>query len=234
MSQDQIQHLVSEEKVGSARKGVLSYLAGQLRKASKREFKSKTIEQLLEKVRAEADAEFESGLAAASRVDRRNKVNGGPGRQDQRLLVNGGVGRKFRTDQRKRGRPKDISPDDTNTPCETSNEPAAKKHKSSSPVNGVAGTPVSDAGASTAGASTAATVNHKGILDAPVNPDSLIGMWIKKNFEEYGDFEGQIISHDVDMSGNTIYRVKYRDDDEEDLFLSELTPLIQKSGEISK
>merc|ERR1712032_1736257 len=60
-----------------------------------------------------------------------------------------------------------------------------------------------------------------------VNPDALIGIWIKKNFENFGLFEGQIISHDVDMSGKVIYRIRYRDGDEEDLFLSELTPLLR-------
>ena len=60
-----------------------------------------------------------------------------------------------------------------------------------------------------------------------MNPDTLIGARIKKQFENFGAFEGQVVSHDVDMTGKTIYRIKYQDGDQEDLFLSELTPLIR-------
>ena len=241
MSRDQIAHLVSKEQMGSSRKGVLSYLAGQMRKAARQEHKGKTIDQLLETVRAEAKAELEQtallakakikleqNALSAARVDKRNKIHGGPGRQDPRSHTNGGKGRKDRQDTRKRRRPNkdEQSTDKTTGTVEQSGAPAAKKHKSSPPSAEVTGevisTPVSGGAV------------FEGVLNAPVNPDKLVGMWIKKNFENYGDFEGQIISHDVDMSGKTIYRIKYRDDDEEDLFLDEVIPLIQKVRAISK
>ena len=37
-----------------------------------------------------------------------------------------------------------------------------------------------------------------------VSPDVFVGIWIKKLFEEYGEYEGQIVSHDTDMLGNDI------------------------------
>ena len=40
-----------------------------------------------------------------------------------------------------------------------------------------------------------------------LDPDKLIGIWIKKTFEDYGEYEGQIVSHDVDEIDNIIYRM---------------------------
>ena len=57
-----------------------------------------------------------------------------------------------------------------------------------------------------------------------MSPDVFVGIWIKESFEDYGEFEGQVVSHDVDMLGNIIYRIRYLDGDEEDLFLNELVP----------
>ena len=59
--------------------------------------------------------------------------------------------------------------------------------------------------------------------------DALIGVCIKKNFGDYGVFEGKVISHDIDSdSGKVIFRVRYADGDEEDLFLDELRSLYAK------
>ena len=38
--------------------------------------------------------------------------------------------------------------------------------------------------------------------------------------------EGKVLSHDRDPLGNDIYRVRYLDGDEEDLFLSELVTFV--------
>ena len=67
-----------------------------------------------------------------------------------------------------------------------------------------------------------------------VNSDALIGARIKKYFENFGFYEGEVISHDVDVSGETIYRIKYSDGDEEDLFFSELQPLLCETGDPNK
>ena len=61
-----------------------------------------------------------------------------------------------------------------------------------------------------------------------VNPDALIGARINKHFENFGVFVGEVISHDVDESGEAIYRIKYTDGDEEDLFFNELEPLLSE------
>ena len=55
-----------------------------------------------------------------------------------------------------------------------------------------------------------------------VDKDRFIGLWIVKEFEGQGDFQGQVISHDMDILNRPIFHIRYLDGDEEDLFLDEL------------
>ena len=62
-----------------------------------------------------------------------------------------------------------------------------------------------------------------------VHPDRFVGMGLKKEFDGFGVHEGRVVSHDVDMLGNTIYNVEYADGDREDLFLRELVQYVDPS-----
>ena len=55
-----------------------------------------------------------------------------------------------------------------------------------------------------------------------VHPDRFVGVGLKKEFDGFGVHEGRVVSHDLDMLGNNIYKVEYVDGDVEDLFLEEL------------
>ena len=61
-----------------------------------------------------------------------------------------------------------------------------------------------------------------------IDPDKFVGLWVCKEFEGFGNCRGQVISHDVDMLGNTLYSVRYLDGDEEDLFLGEMTMHLER------
>ena len=54
-----------------------------------------------------------------------------------------------------------------------------------------------------------------------VVPEKLVGLWSGKDFEGFGLYRGQIISCDKDRLENDIFRVRYLDGDEQDLFLRE-------------
>ena len=38
-----------------------------------------------------------------------------------------------------------------------------------------------------------------------VNPDKVIGLWMTKDFEGFGEYRGEVVSHDKDMLGRIIY-----------------------------
>ena len=74
----------------------------------------------------------------------------------------------------------------------------------------------------------ARTQIQTGVWDpTQVSPGVFVGVWIKKTFEDHGEYEGQVVSHDVDVLGNVICRIRYLDGDEEDLFLNELVPYLR-------
>lgn len=62
-----------------------------------------------------------------------------------------------------------------------------------------------------------------------VHPDRFVGVVLKKEFDGFGVHEGRVVSHDLDMLGNTMYRVEYVDGDVEDLFLEELVRFVAPS-----
>jgi len=68
----------------------------------------------------------------------------------------------------------------------------------------------------------AAEANKHTVDPSTIHPDKFIGQWIKKEFEGFGNYRGQVVAHDIDMLENVIYRIRYLDGDEEDLFLREL------------
>ena len=71
----------------------------------------------------------------------------------------------------------------------------------------------------------ARTQIQTGVWDpTQVSPGVFVGVWIKKTFEDHGEYEGQVVSHDVDVLGNVMHGIRYLDGDEEDLFLNELVP----------
>ena len=51
-----------------------------------------------------------------------------------------------------------------------------------------------------------------------VDREKFVGVWLVKEFEGHGHYKGQVVSHDVDMLGKLIFKVRYLDGDEEDLF----------------
>ena len=186
---------------------------------------------------------------AKSYADRRNKVHGGPGRKDPRSIVNGGKGRRGRSGcpPRKRGRVKHdsqgvIAVTEKSIAVEDKQKNIFSKDIETSIGEGETGGEAEvegDAEAETGGAGEGEADGEAAGLDegagegggevsdpSQLNPDALIGVRIKRRFGHCGVFDGQILSHDVDMSGKTIYRVQYVDGDEEDLFLTELRPLI--------
>ena len=219
LSREQLQTLIQTEKGARGRTSVLRVLGIQMRKAEWEKVKRETLE---------------SNHSC-------DHVSGGPGREiskEKRKRI-----AEAWTLNRKRSR----APGESDACSPETAEPLSKKAKSSTsgvgsdnnksqqeteennddiPVNG---------GSTKDGEKSGVEGNGRTqilkIISDPtttkVNPDSLIGMSIKKNFENFGVFEGHVISHDVDMSGSVIYRIRYRDGDEEDLFLSELTSFLE-------
>ena len=59
-----------------------------------------------------------------------------------------------------------------------------------------------------------------------VHPSKFVGLSLKKNFDGFGIHEGKVLSHDTELLGNDIYKVRYLDGDEEDMFLSELVSCV--------
>ena len=59
-----------------------------------------------------------------------------------------------------------------------------------------------------------------------VHPNRFVGVGLKKEFDGFGVHEGRVLSYDLDMLGNTIYKVEYADGDGEDLFLGELVKYV--------
>ena len=59
-----------------------------------------------------------------------------------------------------------------------------------------------------------------------VDPDKVIGLWMTKDFEGFGEYRGEVVSRDKDIIGRIMYKVRYLDGDEEDLFIEEIISLV--------
>ena len=64
-----------------------------------------------------------------------------------------------------------------------------------------------------------------------LDPHKLVGLWIEKEFEGFGNYRGQVMSYDKDMLGRDMFNIRYLDGDTEDLFLNELVRYVD-AGDI--
>ena len=59
-----------------------------------------------------------------------------------------------------------------------------------------------------------------------VNPDKVIGLWMTKDFEGFGEYRGEVVSHDKEIIGRIMYTVRYLDGDQRTYLLKRLSPLL--------